>query len=309
MKNGRNLFRILLLLGMMLACNFPTGLRETPITAENESATPQLTTEPITTPTPSLPASQPPIGVFTLAVLVDLNSEPVRREQAQVVVGEASQIFYRLTKFTLEMVDFREVSGAVKMDDILQKYLSDPAAVRSDGIIIFSYGDDETAKLYGGYAFAYPGPGGFKSRFVSSYANPNSIYVSVIHFGHRYAACGYGGSETPVSSVSIDGECRGQPGIACTEKYGYQMCSLAVNDLAASTPTYFTSSSFVHEIMHPFGKLGIKDHYWTAECTEIMKSGLSKRPYNDVFFDSAESEQYVNMCPYVFDNFVNSYRP
>src|SRR5258706_7382443 len=97
MKNGRNLFRILLLLGMMLACNFPTGLRETPITAENESATPQLTTEPITTPTPSLPASQPPIGVFTLAVLVDLKSETRRREPAQVVVGGSKQNFLQMT--------------------------------------------------------------------------------------------------------------------------------------------------------------------------------------------------------------------
>lgn len=308
MKSRRNLLRIVLVLGVILACNLPRGFQDTPI-PENASATSEPSIAPSTWPTSTITATSAPIGVFTLAVLVDRNSEPVSREEAQIVVAEASQILYGLTKFTFEMVDFNEVSGEVKMDGILQKYLSNPAAVRSDGIIIFSYGDDGTAKLYGGYAFAYPGPGGFKSRFVSSYAKQDSIYIGVIHFGHRYAACGYGGAETPVSPVSIDGECRGQPGIACTEKYGYQMCSLAINDLAASTPTYFTSSSFVHEIMHPFGKWGAKDHFWTPECTEIMKSGLSKRNYNDAFFDSAESEQYVNMCPYVFDNFIGSYQP
>ena len=135
------------------------------------------------------------------------------------------------------------------------------------------------------------------------------MYIGISHFGHRFAQCGYGDSETPVSNISIGGECRGVEGTACVEKHGYQMCTTAVDDLTASTPTYFTSQVFVHEVMHPFGKNGAQDHYFTKECTEIMLSGVSKQKYTSTEFISAESQYYTNMCPYVFDNFVNSYKP
>ncbi|NWF63446.1 MAG: hypothetical protein HXY38_03985 [Chloroflexi bacterium] len=305
----------LLLVGVLLlsACNLPAS--SLPLTQTAESADRlsvarlTLTPEPLKAVTPASATASPiPLkGNFTLSILVDLDSEPVTREQAQTLVEEAGGIMTRLTGFNFEMVDFRETSGSV--DSILQKYFADPNYVRSDGIIIFSYGDSGEAKLYGGYGFARRGPAGFVSRFKSPYVEDNSVYIGVIHFNHRFAVCGYDGNEKPVSAVSIGGECRNQPGTVCVEKYGYQMCSNLVNDLYASTPTYMASSTFVHEMMHSFGESGSMDHYFTPDCTEKMKTVVSKRPYQAEYFDSAEGDFYVNMCPYVFDVFVDSYQP
>jgi hypothetical protein len=165
------------------------------------------------------------------------------------------------------------------------------------------------AKTYGGYSYTLPGPAGYINRFDSPYVPADHIYIGVIHFGHRYARCGYGDSETPISDVSIDGECSNQPGTACVERFGYSMCSNAVDDLYASTSTYMASSSIVHEIMHPFGRGGALDHYFTPECTKAMQSGISVRPYQADSFNKAEAGFYINMCPFIFDNFVNSYGP
>lgn len=276
-------------------------------------------TPPLSQPTPD----SPPTGIisplatimpdaertFTLSVLVDLTSEPVTREQAQTIVDESSEILFGLTSFKMAMIDFREVSSSGTSHAIVQEYLESAPTVIPDGVILFSFGDDGMAKTYGGYSFTSPGPAGYVNHFVSPYAHENDIYVGVIHFSHRFGRCGYGDSETKISAVSIDGECRNQPGTACVEKFGYSICSNCVDDLYASTPTYMASSSFVHEIMHPFGPNGVQDHYGTPECMAAMKSGISTRPYNADSFDLEESGVYTAMCPFVFDNFVNSYRP
>jgi hypothetical protein len=278
-------------------CNLPVVATTTPL--------------PVTQP-PALPptATQSPIrGVFSVTVLVDLDSEPVTQTQAQTVVDEASAILFRLTGFTFEMVDFREVHNLAGMDGIVADYINGNPATIPNGLLLFSFGDGNAAKLYGGYSFSYTVPDSFQNAFQSPYAPVGSIYVGAMHFSHRFAKCGYGDSDTPVSDVSIGGECRNQPGTSCVQKYGYQICSTSVDDLYASTPTYFLSASFVHEMMHPFGPNGNLDHYWTNECTATMTTGASQLPYNSVTFDGHEANLYVNMCPYVFDNFVDSYQP
>ena len=169
----------------MTACNLPSNAAPTEVFAE-EAPTASMDVLPtgttvLETAIPAMTntaASAPARGVFTLSILVDTTSEPVTREQAQVLVDEASAIFERLTGFTLEMVDFREYNSG--MSSILGNYFNDPAYVRSDGIIIFSYGDNGDARLYGGYAFEVPGSSGFVSRFNSPYTDPNSVYVSVV---------------------------------------------------------------------------------------------------------------------------------
>lgn len=107
--------------------------------------------------------------------------------------------------------------------------------------------------------------------------------------------------------MSFGGECRNRDGIACVERFGYSMCSDAVDDLYASSRTYFGSSVIIHETMHSFGYEGNYDHYGTAECNTHMAD--SSRPYNPDTWDSDEFQFYNGMCPYVYDNFVSSYRP
>ncbi|MBK9926216.1 MAG: hypothetical protein IPP66_13100 [Anaerolineales bacterium] len=209
-----------LLLFVLGGCNIPDRTEvASPVPALDVKPTIQSVTlpvEPSLEPT-LIPATTIPTGVFTLSILVDMSSEPVSREQAQTVVDEAGMILQGLTNFTLQIVDFREVPGGSSMEKILQDYIADPAYVPSNGIIIFSYGDDGTAKLYGGYAFPYPGREGYVNQFVAQSATVNDLYVGVIHFGHQFARCGYGDSQTPISAVALKGECFNQAGTACVE--------------------------------------------------------------------------------------------
>jgi hypothetical protein len=311
--NKKTIFLILVVF-LSIACNI--GVPSPTQVAVPEPSTQTIVSAPleIATSTRVIPASTStpePLGVFTLAVLVDTTSEPVTREQAQTLVNESSQILHGLTGFVFKMVDFQEIDTGGASRDMVQSYLSVPPAIIPNGIILFSFGDNGDAKRYGGYAYTYIGPEGFRNQFVAPGAIERDLYVGVIHFGHRYAQCGYGDSETPISDVSIGGECRGQTDIACAQKYDYQICSDTVEHLYSSTPTYFSSSTFVHEIMHPFGKLLNKDHYGTAECADVMQSGISNRPYHDDPFDRTlgEFQSYAGICPYVFDSFVNSHTP
>jgi hypothetical protein len=91
-------------------------------------------------------------------------------------------------------------------------------------------------------------------------------------------------------------------GVACTEKYGYQICETATEHLYASTPTYFAAATIVHEIMHSFSNRGVDDHYATASCKTVMG-------WDPSYFDFDEAQQYASMCPYVYDLFMESYQP
>ncbi len=321
MKGKFSIF--MLVLALTLACNIgsaaPTSAPLLPSATPLPTQAPLLssptiilaptgTNSPTATILPATPTREA-TGVFRLSVLVDLASEPVTREQAQAIVDEASGILLGLTGFKMEMVDFQEISSGEAVRTIVQKYVKSASGIDPNGIVLFSFGENGVAKSCGGYSYRLAGPAGYVNQFASPYAHKDEIYVGVIHFSHRFGICGYGDSETPISNVSIDGECRNQPGVTCAEKYGYSICSNLVDALYASTPTYMVSSSVVHEIMHSFGPNGNPDHYGTAECTAAMISGKNARPYRPAPFSLEEAEYYVNMCPFVFDNFVNSYRP
>lgn len=266
--------------------------------------------EPTPTPLPP-PTAQTPAGVFTWAVIVDLDSEPVTREQAQELVNQASTILMRLTGFSYQMVDFIERASPGTVRDLAVTYIGEHAASLPNGIIIFSYGDADQARTYGGYAFSLAGPAGFRNTFGSPVAGDDKIYVSIQHWSHRYARCGYGGSDVaePVQDTSFNGECRNQDGVPCVERLGYSMCSNAVDDLYASSRTYFGCSVIIHETMHSFGFEGVYDHYGTESCNTRMASGASSRPYTGAVQDLSEFQYYNGMCPDVYDNFVNGYQP
>jgi hypothetical protein len=243
-----------------------------------------------------------PTPVFTVAVIVDMRSEPVRREQAQGVIGEASGFLSSLTSIDLLMTDFVEDGGGGSTNDMASRYINAHPGALPNGIVVFSFGDDGQAKAYGGYNYALAGPAGYKNAFVSPVTGDGQIYVAVVHFSHKYAPCGYGGSDTLQSTVSLDGECRNQPGTACVQHNGYSMCSDSAGHLYASRPTYFISSTIIHELMHPFSPGGDKDHYSTPECNTRMG-------YPAQFHDLQEAQYHNDLCPYVFDEFYRSYQP
>jgi hypothetical protein len=253
--------------------------------------------------TQAAPATSVPVrAYFRVAVVVDKTSEPVSREQAQSLVSDANEIFIERTGFGYEITDFSDDALGGPMSDIVNRYIQAHGSSLPNGIAVLSFGDNDQARLYGGYSYWVQGPPGFRNEFVSPAAGAEQIYIAVIHFSHKYAACGYGGAPNVQSAVSVDGECRNQPGTACVQHNGYSMCANSIGNLYASTPTYFGATTVIHEFLHPFAAGGDKDHYATPECN-------AKMGWPAGFFDFIESEYYNGMCPFVYDNFVSSYQP
>jgi hypothetical protein len=307
MRSSPRVLLVCSFLVIALACNLPdVGLSATatpsfiidfpPTGAATASAA------ALHTPTAThTPAATAPVQ-FKVAVIVDTASEPVTREQAESLVNDASANFLALTGYGIEMVDFVEDGAGGTTTDMANRYIQSYASVFPHGVIIFSYGDDGRAKLYGGYGYAVPGAAGFHNNFVSPATGDGYVYVAVVHFSHKYAACGYGGLDSVQSSVSIDGECRNQPGVACVQHNGYSMCSDALDNLYASTPTYFAASSIIHELLHPFSPGGNQDHYATPEC-------IARMGWPEGWFVLEQAEQYNGLCPFVYGNFKSSYQP
>ena len=144
MKKYVKIFFSLTMTFLLFGCNLPASDSETLTPASIPTLQTVLPATNTFTPSPEPTATNAPKGVFKLVVLVDTSSDPVTQEQAQIIIDEASQILYKLTNFVFEMVDFREVPGG-KMKSIVDAYFSDPTAISANGIIIFSYGDDNSA--------------------------------------------------------------------------------------------------------------------------------------------------------------------
>ena len=284
--------RLILVCLALTSCNLPGS------TTLPAPAIPSVTEAPA----PAASVAPAARAYFTAGIVVDTTSEPVTSQQAQSLVGDANAIFLPLTGFGFQMSDFVEDGEGGTTTDMANRYIQSHLAALPNGIIIFSFGDRGDAKLYGGYGYAVEAPAGFHNTFVSPATGDGHIYVAVAHFSHKYAACGYNGQETVQSSVSVDGECRNQPGTACVQHNGYSMCENAVGNLYASTTTYFNATTIIHEFLHPFSPGGNQDHYATPECNQHMG-------YPAGFFDFQKAEYYNGLCPFVYDNFINSYQP
>jgi hypothetical protein len=202
------------------------------------------------------------------------------------------------------LIDFREIEPGGTMKEMAITYLETMASEIPNGVIIYSFGDHGMAAEYGGYSGWVDGPGDYRNSYVSPLVGDEYVYLAVMHWSHRYGICGYGDGEDVVSDVSIGGECRGQPGVPCVEMYGYSMCSLVVDDLYASTRTFFQASGIVHEFLHPFGVGTSEDHYATPACKETM--GWTDENWE---FTHEESQYYLNQCPHLFDAFEQGYQP
>jgi hypothetical protein len=255
-----------------------------------------------TLPAPAVATRPPAQPVFTLAVLVDTRAEPVSREQAQAVINEAGRHLRELVPVDLVMTDFVEDGSGGATTEMVQRYLVGHAGALPNGVVIFSAGDNGRAKLNGGYAYAVPGPAGYRNTFASAVIGSSQIYVAVVHFSQKYMPCGYGGKDTVQSHTASAGECGNHPGTACVEQNGYSMCSSAVGTLYMSTPTYFVSSTILHELLHLFAPNGDMDNYSTPECTARMG-------YPAGFYDLQEAQYHSDLCPNVYDDFVKAYQP
>ncbi len=239
---------------------------------------------------------------FTVAVIVDKATQNVSREQAQAVITEASSYLREFSAIGLVMTDFTEDNKDGGIADTLNRYTASRAQSLPDGLVVFSFGDQEQSTKEGGYSLTVPAPGSFKNPFASPSGASNLLYTAVVDYNYKYMPCGYGGSDEVKSAVSLPGECRGQTGIACVQNNGYSMCSNAAGNLYTSTPTHAVASAIVHALLHNFGPNGDKDDYATPECNVRMG-------YPEGFFDLQESEYYNGLCPFVYEEFTKAYKP
>lgn len=249
---------------------------------------------PVATPTP-VPNSGD--GRFDVAVIVDsLASTKPSQADIDRVMNRTNAKLSEMTGEQLRVVESTTLARNPDAWNAAVAFAGTRAANPPEGILVFS--DDDTARTYGGYSLyfrpSYP--------FVNEYASPVStvasgnIYLSVVHFDHMYARCGYDDNLNHVSDVSIDGECRNRPGMRCVLVGTQWTCPDSLNDRYADHD-YFTACSIIHEFLHPFGDQGVYDHWGTAQC--LSRTGMSTRAAADL--DQAQS--YCAMCPDVFTRF------
>ncbi len=243
-----------------------------------------------------------PAGYFKVAVIVDTTTDPVSREQAEAVLAIANEKFVDLTGFGLQLVGFVEQDSGVSMEDLVTDYMNHHVDNLPNGILIFSVGDEDRAKINRAYAQQIPAPEGFRNTFVSPYLGDGYMYVAILQFNHRYAACGYVGTDTIQSPVSSGDECRGVEGEVCVEWQGMQVCPVALPFLKGHTPIDLAAGPVIHEFMHAFGDKGPDDHYSSEACQIAMG-------WEPGYYNLEETEYYNDFCPNVYDVFADSYQP
>ncbi|MFH1185173.1 MAG: hypothetical protein V1755_09065 [Chloroflexota bacterium] len=80
------------------------------------------------------------IRVCGVALIVDLQSEAVRRDQAHSIIGEARGFLHPLTSVSLLMTDFVEDAGGGSTHDMASRYITSHAGALPNGLEIFSLG-------------------------------------------------------------------------------------------------------------------------------------------------------------------------
>lgn len=251
---------------------------------------------PVPTPTPT------PIGVYKIAVIVDLSSEPVDRVEFDAVLVETNGILQALSGIVFEVVNFVELTpepGAAR-GGLGQVYLDSKPAIWPNGILLLSHGNDDFSRARGGMSRTASLFGAWRNDFALE-GRWGTVPVAVVDWKHEYGRCGYGGGFEPVSEISTEGECAGEIGTTCVWKFDYPMCPQFIEDRYAETRTAFTSATIIHEFMHQFdpGALG---HYGSEACQEA----LGEPPITDWSAAMLEFQRYNGMCPKLYEIFASS---
>ncbi|HII14946.1 MAG TPA: hypothetical protein HA362_01415 [Nanoarchaeota archaeon] len=261
--------------------------------------------------TPSLiPMPQP--HIFKIGVIVDRDTIPYTQatraeiEEAIALANDMLRIRNVNIQFLLQdiqnvnmggydtyMGEGWSVSGYI--DDYYMGHIVSPP----NGVAIFR--EDSVASLYGGYAVVSSNliDYGFCNNFQSPALGNSYIYGGVHDWDHMYASCGYdsnldssnGYDGNHISAVSIDGECINSPGTPCIIHNGYYMCNNTdfENEEYARQRLNFIASNLIHEFLHSFSET--LSHYCTVDCPSSCEL----------------AQDYAGMCPFVWDNFKNSW--
>lgn len=294
----------LIICAFLTSCNLINIFKNDTVLPTQVPSTPLAATPFIPTFTLTSTSTPAPVGYFKVVVLVDLSSAPLGEEDASEVLAEASAILFRITGFAFEMIDFATEypHEGEKRSELPNRYLDEHPDIRPNGIIFYTYADEDYLKNSDAFADRSKSLPGYRNEFGGF----DYIPIAVANRYAKYAACGYDETGEKVSDVSSNGECRNQTGVPCTEKNGYSMCADAVNRLYASTENYFISSTIIHEFMHPYGYMDVYQDHYNDICAQRMGWQPLDWWSEEVLLDS---ELYNGICPDIYPMFIKSYQP
>ena len=252
---------------------------------------------PTSPPPPAPPAT--PTAKFDVAVLVDPRGPQTSRDDIDRVFKRAVDKLLEKTGETMVLTEVVYSPAGQNVSDMATRYIASKALANvPEGILVFT--NDTTAHTFGGYSIYLTGPSGFQSQFPSprGEVGSNKVYIGAVEFDHPYARCGYNDNLERISSVSVGGECRNQPGTPCVQRGSWWVCSTALNDLYMDHD-YFTATTIVHEFLHPFGIDANEnlDHYGTPAC--MSRTGMTSAQAADLM----QAQLNCGLCPDVFPRF------
>ena len=245
-------------------------------------------------------------------VIVDESSYTVTDAEIASDLAFASDWLFSLTGTTMSLHGIRRVATTpTDFAAAIEAYASSDPATPPHFVMVLAA--DPVAVTYGGYAISSPPIAGFCNDFASP-TGQNRVYGTVIDWTHRFSPCGYDLDRyhdtqewVSVSATSLDdGTCRATSGVACVANplVGYDVCSTLDPALPyLQHPRAFAHGTFIHEIMHSFGTNGNLDHFGT----EVCDASMGGEDYGAR--DSATFQHFCGMCPNVYDQFVQSFRP
>lgn len=144
----------------------------------------------------------------------------------------------------------------------------------------------------------------FCTEFPVDYSD-YTVPLGKVDYKHKFGKCGYDEAGTEIISVvSGNGECKGEEGLKCVMKNGYQMCPNLVDAFLAQDVLYLSAETMVHELLHLYGSNGNLDHFGTYVCNDAIGDILEMVDPVEPF--QTLSEEYAGMCPNIWDNFKNS---
>lgn len=235
-------------------------------------------------------------GLFDVVVVVDRSVFPtVSDEDVTETFTRVAELMEARLGVTMRLQEIVEIPELGDGKGLFHEALSALAEL-PEGVILFAYGSDDQAELYGGYSKSKGRGEDYCNEFASPTDGQSAIYVAVVDWDHRFGACGYDASGKLVRRTSADGECFNTPDTPCVWNGEYSICENALHHPYA-VPGEFRVASIVHEFLHPFGTNGSLDHYGTAACVAMMNGEPLPEP----------PEDYFNMCPPVLETFAESY--
>ncbi len=231
------------------------------------------------------------LAIIDAASFPDLTETEVRAVVEEMISGILEDRFsISLNMFrVITIPELGDRDPGIFVNELLGDYEQIP-----ESVLLLSTAPTPS-RLNGGFVVEVSPDRSLCNEFRSARFGQSRYWLVVIDWNHRFGACGYdSASGSLTSDVSIGGQCQGLDGVPCTWNGTYSVCSTFVNH-PLTAPHAFFVHTFVHELIHPSGAFGVRDHFNTPECIARMGGPATGDGYD-----------YFMMCPDTFAAFASS---